>query len=113
MAEHWVELVQFLHPFGNRLRAHVEFGSQFLLRFFVMRKELVQGWIEETNGGRQTLQFGEHPDEIFPLIRQQLRQSLLSLLGIPSQDHLAHGIDAITLEEHVFGAAEPYAGGAE
>ncbi len=33
--------------------------------------------------------------------------------SVVGEDHLAHGVDAVALEEHVFGAGEADAGGAE
>ena len=51
--------------------------------------------------------------EILPLHRQQLgERGASAFLGF-GQDHLAHRDDPIALEEHVLGAAEPDALGAE
>ena len=53
------------------------------------------------------------PSEILALIGQQFGQRLLPVFGLFGENHLAHGIDAVALEEHVLGAAEADAGGAE
>ena len=47
------------------------------------------------------------------LVRQQFVDGLLAVLEIPGEDHLADGIDAVALEEHVLGAGEADAAGAE
>jgi hypothetical protein len=44
---------------------------------------------------------------------QQLRERGAARLLVVGEDHLAHGADAVLLEEHVLGAAEPDALGAE
>ena len=49
----------------------------------------------------------ENSDEIFALIGQQLRQSRLPIGYVVRQDHLAHRVDAVALEKHVFGAGKP------
>ena len=52
-------------------------------------------------------------DEILTLDRQQLGQRLAPALRILGHDHLAHRDDAVALEEHVLGAAQADAFGAE
>jgi hypothetical protein len=59
------------------------------------------------------LEFGEDADEILALVGEEFGERLFAIVGLLGQDHLAHGIDAIAFEEHVFGAAEADAGGAE
>ncbi len=53
------------------------------------------------------------PGEVLALIRQELGQRGLSLLDRLGEDHLAHRVDAIPFEEHVFGPREPDADRAE
>ena len=78
-----------------------------------MRQEFVQRRVEEADRGRQALQRLEDADEIVALIGQQFRQRLFAGLEVVGQDHLAHGVDAVALEEHVLGAAQADARGAE
>ena len=47
------------------------------------------------------------------LVRQELRERGLAALHVVGEDHLADGADALLVEEHVLGAAEPDALGAE
>ena len=73
----------------------------------------MQGRVEGADGRRQALQFAEDAGEIVALVRQQLGQGLLAVLHVVGQDHLAHGVNTISLEEHVLGAAQADADGAE
>jgi hypothetical protein len=74
----------------------------------------VQRRIEQANRHRQPLHRGEDADEVLALVRQQLRApSRVFAGGGVGQDHLAHRADAIAFEEHVLGAAEADALGAE
>ncbi len=78
-----------------------------------MRQELVKRRIQKPDRHRQPLHDLEQLDEIRPLHRQQLRERGAAGLLVFGQDHLAHGADAGFLEEHVLGAAEADALGAE
>ena len=79
----------------------------------LVRQELVQRRIEQADGDRQASHDLEHRLEIGPLHGQDLGQRPASArLGVGA-DHLAHGEDAVLVEEHVLGAAQPDAFGAE
>ena len=52
--EHGIELVQFMHAFGDFLDIHPEFFRQGSLRGMIVREEFVQGRVEEPDRGRQT-----------------------------------------------------------
>ena len=69
--------------------------------------------IEQADGHRQAGHDLEQLDEILPLHGQQLGQRPAAALLVIGQDHLAHGDDAALVEEHMLGAAEPDAVGAE
>jgi len=70
-----------------------------------VRQELMQGRIEQADRHRQPLHDAEQLDEVAALHRQDLGQRLAPTLGVLGQDHLAHGDDALALEEHVLRAA--------
>jgi hypothetical protein len=53
------------------------------------------------------------PRKSSPLIGQQLGQRGLAGSQRVGEDHLAHRVDAVALEEHVLGAGEADADGAE
>ena len=55
----------------------------------------------------------EQRDEIGALHRQELGERRPPRLLVFRQNHLAHGADAVLVEEHMLGAAEPDAFGAE
>ena len=78
-----------------------------------VRQELVQRRIEEADRRRVALQRAEDAGEVLALVRQQLGERRLPLLHGLGEDHLAHRVDAIALEEHVLGAGEADADGAE
>jgi hypothetical protein len=61
----------------------------------------------------QALEGLEDAGEVALLVGQELGQGRLAVLDGVGEDHLAHGVDAVALEEHVLGAAEADAGGAE
>ena len=105
--------MQFMHAFGNLLHAHAEFLRQGSLGGMIVRQEFVQRRVEESNGRRQAFQFAEHPGEVFPLIRQQFRERFPPVVGLLGENHLAHRVDTVTLEEHVLRAAEADARGPE
>ena len=73
----------------------------------------MQRRIEQANGDGQTGHDLEQLDEVLALRRQELGERLAAAFLILGEDHLAHGKDAAFLEEHVLGAAEPDAFGAE
>ena len=86
-----------------------DFGD-FLL---AVRQEFVQRRIEQADGDRPPAHDLEQLDEIAALHRQQLGERRAARLLVVGEDHLAHRLDAVLVEEHVLGAAEPDAFGAE
>ena len=78
-----------------------------------VRQELVQGRIEQADGDRQSAHDGEERGEVGALHRQELLQGGAAARLVVGEDHLAHGDDAVALEEHVLGAAQADALGAE
>ena len=112
-AEHGVELVEFLHALLNLLDGHAHLLRQVLLRGVLVREELVQRRVEEADGGREAFQRLEDADEVALLVRQQLGERGFAGLDVVGEDHLAHGVNAVAFEEHVLGAREADAGGAE
>ena len=107
MAQHRVELVQLVHALGNFVGANAGLIGQRRLLRVVVRQEFMQRRIEEPNGGRQPLEFGEHAQEVLTLVREKFIERSLSIFGFVGQDHLAHGIDTIAFKKHVLGSAQP------
>ncbi len=78
-----------------------------------MRQELMQRRVEQADRDREPAHDGEELDEVLALHRQELGERGAAALVVGGEDHLAHGLDAVGLEEHVLGAAQPDALGAE
>ena len=85
-------------------------GSR-LLR--LVRQELVQRRIEQADRHRQAGHDLEQRLEVGALHRQDLGERAPAAGLVVGADHLAHGEDAARLEEHVLGAAQADALGAE
>ena len=77
------------------------------------RQELVQRRVQKPDRHRQAVHDPEQVGEILPLHRQQLGERGAAPGLVVGQDHLTHGENAVRVEEHVLGAAEPDALGAE
>jgi hypothetical protein len=105
-AEHRVELVQLMHAALDRLDLDADLLRQVRLLLRRMRQELVQRRVEEANRRRVALQGPEDTGEVVALKRQQLVQRRLARLERLRENHLPHRVDAIALEEHVFGPAQ-------
>ena len=86
---------------------------QFRLLFRRVRQKLVQRRIEEADRRRKPLPGPEDAGEVVPLIRKQLGQRRFPRLERLGENHLAHGVDTVALEEHVLGPAETDANGAK
>ena len=113
MAEHRVELVQRLGALPELVRRHLHGRGDLGDLLLGLRQEFVQRRIEQADRHRQAGHDLEQFEEIRALHRQQLgERGAPVLLGV-GQDHLAHGDDAVAVEEHVLGAAKPDAFGAE
>ena len=112
-AEHRVELVQLLDALVNTCSRHPDLLRQLLLLLLGVRQELVQRRIEEADRRRVALERAEDAGEVLALVREQLGQRRLPLLQCLGEDHLAHRVDAVSLEEHVLGAGQADADRAE
>ena len=73
----------------------------------------MQRRVEQADRHRQAVHDLEQSREIGTLHRQDLGQGGAALRFGVGEDHLAHGDDAVIVEEHVFGAAQADALGAE
>ena len=113
LAEHRVELAERGDAAAQLATLTPMLGGDLADELLAMRQELVQRRIEQADGHRQPRHDLEQLDEILALRRQQLGERRAAPFRILGEDHLAHGEDALLLEEHVLGAAEPDAFGAE
>ena len=112
-AEHRVEFVQGLDALLHLRGRNAELLGDFLLSLLVVREELVQGRIDGADGDRALAHGHEDAFEILALQRQELGERLPAAVHVLGEDHLAHRADLALTEEHVLGAAEADALGAE
>ena len=73
----------------------------------------MQRRVEQANGDRQRFHRLEQADEVSALHGQQLLQCVAAVLLVVGKDHRAHVLDAVFGKEHVLGAAQADAFGAE
>jgi hypothetical protein len=104
-AEHRVELVQFAGAVGELLRIGAHGGGDLGDLFFTMRQEFVQWRIEQANGDWAAAHDLEQLDEVITLHWQELSERGAARFLVVGQDHFAHRLDALLVEEHVFGTA--------
>ena len=83
-----------------------------MICFFSVREELVERRIEEADGDRQPVHLAEDADEVPRWCGRSFARRSRGP-HVVREDHLAHRTDALLVEEHVLGAAEADALGAE
>ncbi len=113
MAQHRVGFLQHRRALGDMVDGDAGGLGHLLHLAAGIGQELVQRRIEQADGHRQALHDAEQLDEIVALHGQDLGQRRAAPLDGLGHDHLAHGDDAAAVEEHMLGAAEPDALGAE
>ena len=137
MAQHGVELMQFFHPleqFPEHRLEVLHFGAELGVRsgefpllldvgigqdgevhhqVFPLGQELVQRRIEGADHHRESVHGLEQACEIVALHGQEFLQCFAAALFVARQNHGLHVFDAALGEEHVLGAAEADAFGAE
>mmetsp|Transcript_33123 Transcript_33123/g.38543 ORF Transcript_33123/g.38543 Transcript_33123/m.38543 type:complete len:414 (+) Transcript_33123:1074-2315(+) len=95
-----------LHALNDSLNRDANLGCELRLRLEVMGNELVQRGVEQANRNRSLTHDLEDANEVTFLQRFNKCKGLLTTSSIGGKNHLAHGVDALTLEEHVLCAAE-------
>src|SRR6202035_1597603 len=103
MTEHWVEFVQLLHAPANLVGGYSKLFGKLGLLGPGLRQELVQRRIQGSDRRRQSFERLEDANEILTLIGKQLRERGFTLVHRRREDHLAHRVNAIALEEHMLG----------
>ena len=113
VAHHGVELVEAGDDLTQPLLADVHLLGQGLDVVVLGGQELVERRVEEADGDGLAHHGLVDLLEVLLLDGLQLGQGPLTLLGGLGDDHLPDGGDAVRLEEHVLGAAQADALGAE
>src|ERR1035437_2845398 len=135
--QHGVELVEFfdaLEQVGDDGLEILDLGAELLVfggqlallldigvgqdgdvhhEVFALGEELVERRIERADDHREAVHGGEEPGEIPALHGEELQQGLAAALFVARQNHGLHVLDAVLGEEHVLGAAQSDAFGAE
>ena len=101
MTEHWVVLGQRVNTLLDFLNAYAHLLSHCLLTSLIVRYELVERWIEQTNINVATIHSLKDTIEVGLLIWKKLCKSLLATLYRVSQDHLTHCNNLLVIEEHM------------
>src|SRR5882724_5952064 len=91
VAKHGVRLVELFYATRNDVGIKPEFFRQLFLFLALVRHELVQRWIDEADGYRESVHRFEYADEVAALERQKLIQSFNSGFRVVSQDHFLDG----------------------
>src|SRR5439155_2417992 len=107
MTEHGIKFVQFVHAPRDLLDGYAELVCQFALLRMIAWQEFVERRIEKPDRTGQTFERRKDADEIAALVGKQFRQRSCALVLCAGENHLAHGVDPIAFEKHVFGPAEP------
>src|ERR1035437_4707464 len=137
VAQHGVELVEFfdaLEQVGDDGLEILDLGAELLVlghqlallldigigqdgdvhhEVFALGEELVERRIERADDHREAVHGGEEAGEILALHGEELQQGLAAALFVARQNHGLHVLDAVLGEEHVLGAAQSDAFGAE
>ncbi len=106
MTKHRVELVQRINASLNLSSIDTQLSCKFLLSLLVVWNELVQWWVEQTDGDRQSVHRGEDSCEVLTLERKELGECFATLVFVFGNDHLTDGQRSLTTEEHVLRTAE-------
>ena len=105
--EHRVFLMESLDATLDRCGGDLDlFGKSLDLGRRHGADELMKRRIEEANGSGTSLESTEDSHEVLFLVGEEFPEGLGATCIIFCQNHLAHCIDAIALEKHVFGPGE-------
>ena len=113
VAEHGVELFERVNLGLHFFEGDAHLFGHNLLSGGLVRYELVQRGIEEADGHSIAVHGLEDAFKVAALHGEELGEGCATAFNVGSEDHLAHGLDAVAFKEHVLGAAEADALGAE
>ena len=112
-SEHGILFVQRLDAVDDVVERHAQLLRELPAHDVVVGQEFVQGRVEQADRDRPAPHGPEQADEVAALIDEQFLQGFLALHLVRGKNHLAHEIDALAFEKHVFGAAQADAFGPE
>ena len=106
VTQHRVVFAERFDTLLDILQAYSHCIGHLLLSFQIVRNKFMQRRIEQTYSHRTTGHCLEDSLEVGLLIWQDLGKSFAASLSIFCQNHLTHGFDLFTFEEHVFRTAK-------
>ena len=112
-AKHRIRFRQRLDTLVHARRRHPELRRQRASRLGFHGQELVQRRVQQADGHRPLAHHGKERAEVLALKRQQRRQRGAAFALVRGENHAPHLVQAFLLEEHVLGAAQADALGAE
>ena len=104
--KHRIELMEFVDATLDVLNRNADLVRKILLLCLGVRQELVKRRIEKTDACRAAFKGAQDAIKVSALVRQQLGKRTLTTRRVLAENHLAHGINAVTFKEHVLGAAQ-------
>ena len=113
VAEHRVGFGQFGSPAAHGFEVGTEAGGDFGEFLVAVRQEFVERGVEQADRDGEPGHDAEEVGEVLALEREELVEGGFAARGVGRHDHLADGADALGIEEHVFGAGQADAFGAE
>ena len=113
MTEHGVLFMQAVDALDDAFHLHADTAGEVQLLLLGVRQEFVERRIEKADRGGVALKSFEDAGEVLALVGQKLREGRTAAFAVRGEDHLAHGVDSFSLEEHMLGAGEPDTGRAE
>ena len=106
MAKHGIELVKRVDPAAQEGRLQIHRPCHLGNLLLRLRQEFVERRVEQADRHRQAMHDREELREVRSLHRQESIKGLATARFILGKDHLAHHLDAVALEEHMFGPAQ-------
>jgi len=113
VTEHRVELFKRVALALHLFDGDTHLVCQFFLSGKLMRHELMQWWVEQTDCHAETVHSLEDSLEVGTLDRQQFVKSCTASFLCVGKNHLAHCLDTVALEEHMLCAAKTDTFGSE
>ena len=111
--QHGVNLGKRSHTLLDELQARAHLLRHRLLTFQVMWHELVERWVKESDVHRHSIHALQDAIEVVFLQRKKLGKGNLATSLVVGENHLAHGLNLVVVEEHVLRTAQPNADGAK
>ena len=106
VAEHRVVLAEAVNALTDIFYRYAHSLGHFFLTLQVVGHELVEGRIEQANVYGEAVHSTEDALEVFFLNGEKFGKSLLATFNVFGKNHLAHGNNLVSIEEHVLRAAE-------